>query len=79
MDNQEGTERWVMDFMPDGRVNFSRFVDGALEEKYRPATRAEATVWAAAIIQGYQPPASLRSQDRGWKEAARLKLAQGAT
>jgi hypothetical protein len=38
---------------------FSRYQDGSPIESYRTVDRAEAAVWSAAIIQGFQPPRHL--------------------
>ncbi len=46
------------------RYEFSRYVHERCDECYRPASAAEAAVWAAAIIQGFEPPRHLKEADR---------------
>ncbi len=45
------------------RFFFRRYVDGHCDESYRSVFAPEAAVWAAAIIQRFQPPPSLRESD----------------
>jgi len=55
---------WMMEFDGD-QVVFRRYQKGfeIPDEIHRPASLREAVVWAAAIIQGFQPPHSLRECD----------------
>lgn len=44
--------------------HFVRYVNGKPNESYRHVGAAVASIWAAAIIQGFEPPRHLSSSDR---------------
>lgn len=48
-------ERWVI-FVDNDSFLFSREVNGRIDEAYAPVNREKAAVFAAAIIQGFEPP-----------------------
>ena len=54
-------EAWLLEWRND-KVLFRRLINGHLEESYRAYPKSHATVAAAAIIQGFQPPHSLDIQ-----------------
>lgn len=54
---------WQIEIRPDG-FRFLRLFEGKAVEVYRVADGREAAVWAAAIIQGYQPPRVLTDQGK---------------
>ncbi|MGI4936318.1 MAG: hypothetical protein ACRYF5_06170 [Janthinobacterium lividum] len=56
-------EEWRIQITGD-TYRFKRYINGKLDESYRSVDQAEATVWAAAVIQGYEPPRSLNQSDR---------------
>jgi hypothetical protein len=43
---------------------FNRYINGSASETYRSVCQAEAAVWVAAIIQGFEPPRRLNVSDR---------------
>lgn len=55
-------EAWLLEWRND-KVLFRRLINGHLEESYRAYPKSHATVAAAAIIQGFQPPHSLDHLD----------------
>jgi hypothetical protein len=57
------SEEWRIRINHD-RFRFQRYVNGTVDESYREVGSGEATVWAAAIIQGFQPPRRLDDSDR---------------
>lgn len=56
-------ERWVIE-ITEGRYTFLKEINGSVDENYAPVCKAQAAVFAAAIIQGFQPPRDLRSCDK---------------
>ncbi len=48
-------EKWVIN-VDNGSFLFSREVNGCIKETYAPVNREKATVFAVAIIQGFEPP-----------------------
>lgn len=48
-------EKWVIE-VDNGGFLFSREVNGRVKENYAPVGREKATVFAVAIIQGFEPP-----------------------
>ena len=56
-------EAWLLEWRND-KVLFRRLINGHLEESYRAYPKSHATVAAAAIIQGFQPPHSLDHLDK---------------
>ncbi len=60
-DDQGAT--WVVDMLRDG-VHLTRMHNGFPCESYRAVSPAEAVIWLAAVIQGYQPPRDLRRLDK---------------
>lgn len=46
-----------------GRVSFSRWANGKCLESYGAVDKARAAVYAAAIVQGFEPPRSLLHAD----------------
>ncbi|MGO2354043.1 MAG: oligoribonuclease [Marinomonas foliarum] len=61
--NELRDESWKMD-IKGGKVFVSRWINGRLEESYRPLNRDEAAVSAAAILGGFQPPRGLTRLDK---------------
>lgn len=55
--------KWVVVVYED-QVHFERFEDGAMVENYAPVSPAKASVYAAAIVNGLQPPRDLRLCDK---------------
>ncbi len=47
----------------DDRYTFARYASGTVIEVYRSVSQQEAAVWAVAVIQGYEPPRSLRDRE----------------
>ena len=56
-------EQWVIEINNE-KVFFSRKWNGKTEESYAPVDVGRAAVFAAAIIQGYQPPRGLVRLDK---------------
>jgi len=54
---------WIIDVNKNG-VRFTRIHEGKAIENYGEVTLAKAAVYAAAIIQGFQPPRSLLNCDK---------------
>lgn len=61
--NELRDESWKMDFKGE-KVFLSRWIDGRVEESYRPLNRDEAVVSVGAILAGFQPPRSLTRLDK---------------
>ena len=61
-DRRRGTS-WLIEIDGDV-VQLKRLHEGKVCESYRHVDRATAVIWAAAIIQGYQPPRDLRHQGK---------------
>ncbi|ELH8364631.1 hypothetical protein Q6W85_004287 [Salmonella enterica] len=60
-------EKWVI-FVDNDSFLFSREVNERTEEIYAPVNREKATMFAVAIIQGFEPPRLLTQMslmDRG--------------
>ncbi|SUF50770.1 Uncharacterised protein [Salmonella enterica] len=57
-------ERWIFTIEND-RYLLVREVNGVAEESYAPVNRAKAAVFAAAIIQGFEPPRLVTQADQG--------------
>ncbi|HHL2526016.1 TPA: hypothetical protein ACQ317_001900 [Yersinia enterocolitica] len=55
--------KWIMVVFED-RVCFSRFENGTKIESYAPVLVSKAAVYAAAIVNGLQPPRDLRGCDK---------------
>ncbi|MEN4911425.1 hypothetical protein [Erwinia amylovora] len=55
--------KWIVVVYED-RVCFERFGDGVMLEGYAPVPPAEAAVYAAAIVNGLEPPKGLRQCDK---------------
>lgn len=55
--------KWIMVVFED-QVHFSRFENGAKLESYAPVPVSKAAVYAAAIVNGLQPPRDLRQCDK---------------
>ena len=54
-------EKWEIEFRTrentgERYFQFHRYINGKITESYRPATKDEALVWAAALLCGFQPP-----------------------
>ncbi|CNK92447.1 Uncharacterised protein [Yersinia pseudotuberculosis] len=62
-DKKSALSKWVMVVFED-RVCFSRFENGARIEGYAPVPVSKAAVYAAAIVNGLQPPRDLRGCDK---------------
>lgn len=62
----KGTE-WVMVFWPEtGDFTLRRYEDGRIVESYpssQPGARERAAIYAAAVIQGFEPPRGLVRQE----------------
>ncbi len=56
-------EEWRIGIEGD-KFHFCRYVGGERIEAYRLVGRDEAGVWAAAIIDGFEPPPRLRRSDK---------------
>ncbi len=48
----------------DDRYTFERYASGTVIEVYRSVSQQEAAVCAIAVIQGYEPPRSLRDLEK---------------
>lgn len=57
-------ERWIIDIREDGFM-FKREIYGRTEESYAPVSREKAAIFAAAIIQGFEPPRLLTPTVQG--------------
>lgn len=55
-------ENWNIEISGD-RFVFTRIVKGRVDESYAPVDQAKASVFAASIIQGFQPPRVLQNSD----------------
>ncbi|MEI7125430.1 ClpX C4-type zinc finger protein [Pectobacterium versatile] len=55
--------KWIV-VVYEGQVCFERFGDGVTLESYSPVTPAKAAIYATAIVNGFQPPASLHQCDK---------------
>ncbi|NAV73987.1 hypothetical protein FGF91_24360, partial [Salmonella sp. zj-f60] len=55
--------KWIVVVYED-RVCFERFGDGVNLESYAPVPPAKAAVYAAAIVNGLEPPKCLRPCDK---------------
>lgn len=66
MGGEEIQEKWVIE-MKAGEFLFSREVNGIVDESYVPVNRAKAAVFAAAVIQGFEPPRVITLADRGFQ------------
>lgn len=54
---------WIIQ-LGKNEVQFNRVIDGRIEESYAPVNYAKANVYAAAILNGLQPPRDLRLSDK---------------
>lgn len=63
MGKQQRREVWAIEIDGDA-FWFKRLIDGAVNESYRAVGISEASVWAVAVIQGFEPPRVLRESDR---------------
>lgn len=54
---------WVIQ-LGKNEVQFNRVIDGRIEESYAPVNYVKANVYAAAILNGLQPPRDLRLSDK---------------
>ncbi|MDA5499940.1 ClpX C4-type zinc finger protein [Yersinia aleksiciae] len=62
-DKKGALSKWIMVVFED-RVYFDRFENGAKIEGYAPVSVSKAAVYAAAIVNGLQPPRDLRGCDK---------------
>lgn len=62
-ENSELISKWVIEVYDD-KVQFRRMGDGVVLEGYPPVTPAQATVYASAIVNGFQPPRDIRLCDK---------------
>ncbi|WP_170975525.1 hypothetical protein [Martelella alba] len=62
--NSEG-EVWTIS-MKENLFTFVRKINGELQEAYRPVEQDLAAIYAAAIIQGFEPPSQLKEKDGGF-------------
>ncbi|MEX6285522.1 hypothetical protein AB6F89_02905 [Providencia hangzhouensis] len=56
-------DAWVIQ-LGKNEVQFNRVIDGRIEESYAPVNYVKANVYAAAILNGLQPPRDLRLSDK---------------
>ena len=56
-------ETWTIGISGKDRYHIHRWVDGVINESYRPATQEEAAVWVVAVVMGRVPPTGLRHLD----------------
>ena len=52
--NLKGTNSIIIDISGD-KVMIRKFVDGHIDESYRPLTKEEACIVTDALIQGFEP------------------------
>ncbi|ELW7390519.1 hypothetical protein [Yersinia intermedia] len=62
-DQKGALSKWIM-VVFEGWVYFRRFENGATVESYAPVPVSKAAVYAAAIVNGLQPPRDLRECDK---------------
>ncbi|HHR5901443.1 TPA: hypothetical protein ACS7XC_002360 [Providencia alcalifaciens] len=60
------TTTWTIEIKND-LFFFKRAINGRIDETYAPVRRDKAAIFAAAIIQGYEPPKLLTLADRGFQ------------
>jgi hypothetical protein len=58
-------EMWTIS-IKDNLFTFVRKINGELQESYRPVEQDLAAIYAAAIIQGFEPPRQLKEKDGGF-------------
>ncbi|WP_368750314.1 hypothetical protein [Klebsiella aerogenes] len=63
---QPQEEKWTISILGD-RFTFNREVNGRTEESYAPVNREKATVFVAAIVQGFEPPRLITLADQGFQ------------
>ena len=59
---QENKESWTIEISEEN-FTFTRQLNGKTQESYAPVTRSKASIYASAIIHGFQPPRDLRNFD----------------
>ncbi|MCS6160372.1 hypothetical protein ACQKC1_01935 [Shewanella baltica] len=59
----EHTDKWVIEISGE-RFLFTRMVNNTAVECYAPVSQAVAGIYAAAIVQGFQPPRCLNYLDK---------------
>lgn len=57
-------ELWLVGLQPGGGVLMRRFVNGVIDESYRPMDDAEGAIAAASVILGFEPPRVPIRRDR---------------
>ncbi|HBC1013107.1 TPA: hypothetical protein IGZ65_004825 [Escherichia coli] len=63
VNSSQPQERWTIDFIEGDRFLFRRELNGERNESYRIVERDVAAVYAAAIINGFEPPRILKEKD----------------
>ncbi len=58
-------EVWTIS-IKENLFTFMRKINGELQEAYRPVEQDLAAIYAAAIIQGFEPPRQLKEKDGGF-------------
>lgn len=66
MGNKVSQERWIIEVKND-RFSFAREINGRIEDSYAPVNKDKAAVFAAAIIQGLEPPRLLTPAERDFQ------------
>jgi hypothetical protein len=59
----EKKEKWVIEKSGE-KVSFTRFLGEQVHESYAPVSQEVAGIYAAAIVQGFQPPRCLNYLDK---------------
>jgi hypothetical protein len=59
----EKKEKWVIEKSGE-KVSFTRFLGDQVHESYAPVSQEVAGIYAAAIVQGFQPPRCLNYLDK---------------
>jgi hypothetical protein len=56
---------WMFEQLEDGNpLGLMRYDDGQIQESYHVPDKARASVYLAAIAQGFEPPRGLKNQDK---------------
>lgn len=62
------SEYWKIEILKDGTYHFQRFINDKVNESYRIVNKDEANVWAACIINGFDPARKLVLKDNPTKK-----------
>ena len=60
---EQPSDTWLIQVFPTG-VHFSRLHEGRTVESYARVGLDKAAIYAAAVIQGFEPPRDLRRLDK---------------